>query len=254
VQASKAAETFLTLVLAFVGASLPIEWKVALWVLAGSLALHVLFSVLKPLASIMAKSHRWLCIVLAPVMVAAAFHEQIREKRITEHSALMSGVLTPEDASIPWQAPTDQFPVIVGGDSPYGFQIKASDGAALGMDTDTLKLQIVDGKVELSTMVRDQSGNTVVQITNNHWIVSSNPQQSWDKNYDDHALEVLDGQHQVIFQVRLYKNGVRLQGRWYGNRVFDGPPDKPDPTYGKQPLFKYPSNLFWGERSGLYMP
>ena len=116
--------------------------------------------------------------------------------------------------------------------------------------------------VEISTPVRDRSGNLVGEIDHNHWKVY--PPFCSDKNYDDHRLEIKDGSGHVVLQVVLFKDRVQIQGEWrdpfgHGVRLIKVPAGGADFTYWNDaqqeekyeqlitPIFQYPSSSHWGE-------
>ncbi|HXZ27989.1 MAG TPA: hypothetical protein VEG08_08330 [Terriglobales bacterium] len=125
-----------------------------------------------------------------------------------------------------------------------------------------------NGDVLFSTVIRDRvTGNRIVEIDRNVWHVSNQQNVCWDKNYSRSVLEVLDGRGNVVLQVRLFKNGVQLQGEWHDDKgdglrlVQYGPqgpqsavyrfvvgqedPALPDITRS----FRYPSDEFWSEQT-----
>jgi len=116
---------------------------------------------------------------------------------------------------------------------------------------DKIDIRMIKGRVYLTTTIRNQNKNLIVEITDNHWIVSSSTAVSWDKNYTDDSLEVKDGHGRVVLQVKLMPNVVQLQTEWewdLGTRsggIFED--GKYDAKNGIKPMFKYPSELHWGE-------
>jgi hypothetical protein len=120
---------------------------------------------------------------------------------------------------------------------------------------DKIKLVRLNGKILLSTTVRDDNGNLIADIHDNHWKVYY---ISSDHNYTDDSLEVQDAKGRVVLQVKVLPDVVELQEEW-GGRALTGPSGVTIPAgglfqAGKQsdkegivPLFKYPSDLYWGE-------
>jgi hypothetical protein len=116
----------------------------------------------------------------------------------------------------------------------------------------------MDEQVKVSTTIRDSSGEIEAQLERNEWKVSPFP-TTWDRNYNDDSLEVIDTQHhppRVVLQVRVLPDRIRLQGEWWdknrGIRIVKNPqggglimhlwaehdPDEPH----IEPIFKYPSD------------
>ncbi len=132
-----------------------------------------------------------------------------------------------------------------------------SDAPMMSLYYDKIDLRMVKGRVHLSTTVHDDNKNLIAQISDNHWIVSSSTAVCWDKNYTDDSLEVKDGHGRVVLQVKLMPNIVQIQEEWQwnpgtksGGIFIQG---KYDEKNGIKPIFKYPSELHWGElESGPY--
>ena len=82
------------------------------------------------------------------------------------------------------------------------------------------KVELIDGKMKVSTRVVDGSGNLIAEITRNEWKVS--PIQAFDRNYSDDALEVKDSRGLVILQVRALSDRIQVQGAWW---IDMGPPN-----------------------------
>jgi tetratricopeptide (TPR) repeat protein len=90
------------------------------------------------------------------------------------------------------------------------------------------------------------------------------PPQTLDRNYTNDLLEVIDGKGNVVIQVRIQEDRIKLNGIFYdsdGNGVAFAPnykdlkwsvfsglnPNKQKPDI--EPIFKYPSELHLGEYS-----
>ena len=121
----------------------------------------------------------------------------------------------------------------------------------------------------VSAKIRGRDG-LLVEISDNEWKVSP-PPRSWDRNYSTNALEVEDGDGNIVFQVKLREGAapflgvsvVSVQGIFFdsdGNEVaftgghaghsaitfrpFTNSAVRIPPI---RPLFKYPSSLHLGE-------
>jgi hypothetical protein len=128
-----------------------------------------------------------------------------------------------------------------------------------------LKVEAVDGVVKVSTAVRDENGKNVAEIIRNEWKVSP-PPNTWDRNYNNNSLEVKDGRGDIVLQVSVLSDRVRVQGKWrtgkYSGISFvkspagDGAlmdtlgPGKGEFSTNIKPMFKYPSLLHLGELAG----
>jgi hypothetical protein len=129
-----------------------------------------------------------------------------------------------------------------------------------------LRLEIENGVVQVSTLVRDRQGRLVASILKNHWSVTS---ACRDKNYSGDSLEILDARGVVVFQMRLLSDRVELQGEWrdeFGNGVrllgnekmgggtmdlWKNPQREQDLMKIIPPMFKYPSVNHWKELVGF---
>jgi hypothetical protein len=130
-------------------------------------------------------------------------------------------------------------------------------GDSLRFDTDSQT-----GEMLFSTIIRDRAGDIIVEVTNNKWRVSNQQNVSWDKNYLDDTLEVFDGRKRVALQIKLFMNGVQLQGEWHNDdeelalliaqNGRHGPeseifylPAKNRRLFPITPIFKYSSREHW---------
>jgi len=86
---------------------------------------------------------------------------------------------------------------------------------------DRFTIEKIDGKLMVSTMVRDSSGSVLAELRRNEWKVAP-PPKTWDRNYTDNALEVVNAEGYVVLQIKLLENIVQLQGSWW---VDLGPPN-----------------------------
>ncbi len=74
-----------------------------------------------------------------------------------------------------------------------------------------LTAKIIDGKLSISTTIVDKSNKIIAQIVDNQWRV--NPNNSFQRNYDDNAVEVIDEQGDVALSVELTNaDTVQIQG------------------------------------------
>ncbi|MGN7888405.1 hypothetical protein [Dyadobacter sp. 22481] len=116
------------------------------------------------------------------------------------------------------------------------------------------------GNLLVSFIVRDKFGEIVAEMTENEWEL--NEENFYKRNYDDTGLEVIDSKGDVIFQIELEKGLIKLQGKLYtrsgGGAAFYCAPDGAaviqgfDSTFVDsihiQPIFKYPSEKYFGVR------
>jgi hypothetical protein len=136
---------------------------------------------------------------------------------------------------------------------------------------DRFTIEKIDGKLMVSTMIRDSSGSVLAELRRNEWKVAPSP-KTWDRNYTDNALEVVNAEGYVVLQVKLLENIVQLQGSWWVDLgppngklrlvIREAPPSELQGNFSAQiivcpsadavcgqiaPIFEYPSDLHLGE-------
>ena len=114
--------------------------------------------------------------------------------------------------------------------------------------SDKMNIDIHNGQLELSIVVRDRQGNLIAEVRKNKWHVYPT---AADKNYSQDALEVLDGRGHVGLQVQLLTNGIRFGGEFYNEQsgpVYMGTPLS-ESNKAVAPWFQYRSIDHWGERT-----
>ena len=124
-----------------------------------------------------------------------------------------------------------------------------------------LTLEEINGRLMVSTQIRDQSGDLVAELIRNAWKVSP-PPKTWDRNYNSDSLEVKNAKGQIVLQVRVFPDRIRILGEWWGQdgmgvRIIRPPgqrslilildqrvhPNEPH----IEPIFEYPSEAHFGE-------
>lgn len=129
-----------------------------------------------------------------------------------------------------------------------------------------LRLAAKDGRVVVSTKIRDSKGAVVAEVNENEWKL--NVGHFYQRNYTDNAFEVVDVRGHVVLQLVLLPDRIRFQGRTFVAEGYEvmifGPPDRrgkgavftdlPSEMTGiKEPIprmFLYPSELHLGQLSG----
>jgi hypothetical protein len=74
--------------------------------------------------------------------------------------------------------------------------------ALSAMRGDRFTIEKIDGKLLVSTMIRDSSGSVLAELRRNEWKVAP-PPKTWDRNYTDNALEVVNAEGYVVLQIKL---------------------------------------------------
>ncbi len=88
----------------------------------------------------------------------------------------------------------------------------APDGVLFRDGNDPLlSLKIVDGKLLVTTTVRDEKGALIAELHDNQWTHQVRP-AIYDRNYNDHVLEILDAKGEVALQVVDFGDAVRVAG------------------------------------------
>jgi len=114
-----------------------------------------------------------------------------------------------------------------------------------------LTVSLNNGKAELSLVIRDKNGIILASIRNNEWFVAQ-PPVTLDRNFNENSLEAIDSKGQVIFQVQIHGEEVRLAGDFYSinENINSVGPASLRPWLSEAPsgrLFKYPSSEHHGE-------
>jgi hypothetical protein len=191
--------------------------------------------------------------ILATLVVLYVTYPGIHTSYIKEKAKATSGDLVAKDDG---KHHTSDFPELqIGptGSSKLQWNGNPNPNATMfRANMDKLQLRMVNGKVLLSTTIRDQSNNLIATIEDNHWIVSTSTASCWDHNYTDDSLEVLDGRGRVVLQVRVLPSIVQFQAEWnWDANTHIGSTINEDgwctPSDGIKRRFKYPSELYWGQ-------
>jgi hypothetical protein len=152
------------------------------------------------------------------------------------------------------------------GTSGAVFNYVGAEGSPLFslFDKYNIIMEMVDGKLKVSTKVGNDKGELLAELIRNEWKVAP-PPSTFDRNYSDDALEVKGASGRIVLQVRVLPDRVQLQGEWWDRPGFGvrmvksndpahpgalimrfwptvqpGPPDI-------VPMFVYPSELHLGE-------
>jgi hypothetical protein len=129
-----------------------------------------------------------------------------------------------------------------------------------------LTIERINGQVVISTAVRDSSGAIVAEVIRNQWKVR--PELLWDKNFNRNALEIRDKFGDVVLQIVVLEDRIRIQGVWRSSSgdcfmmVKNPDPKNPgaslitfyNPTIKIKPIFLYPSELHPGELAEVHTP
>jgi len=128
-------------------------------------------------------------------------------------------------------------------------------------DDNSLTVIVDEGRIKVSTIIRDRTGVAVAELINNEWKVNKN--SAFDRNYSKDALEVKDNSGDIVLQVKVVADRIQFQGKFYdskGNGVAIGKhssgqggimemtgPNRPQIEMKIEPIFLYPSDNHLGE-------
>ena len=76
-----------------------------------------------------------------------------------------------------------------------------------------LVIWIEDGRLKVSTQIRNSHGELVTEIIGNEWKLRKD--NLWDRNYDKNTLEVRDAKGDVILQIVLQEDYIQLAAKMY---------------------------------------
>jgi hypothetical protein len=140
-------------------------------------------------------------------------------------------------------------------DSPDGVFLKDGDSPIFSM-------RLKDGKLLVTTTIRDSKGDIIAELQDNEWQV--NKANIFDRNYTDDALEVRDQSGKVTLQVVHFGDTIHLAGifrcrsGWSNifcpvpeGAVIDIKPPDVEPEHSIKPIFEYPSERHFGSCPGL---
>jgi hypothetical protein len=186
------------------------------------------------------------------------------EKKKQAEKSAMTGVLKPERKII-LSAQYKVFPLLELGDSGSVFGFTGpKDQPFMSFARDTALTITKDEKgIKVSTRIKDKDGKIIAELIDNEWKL--NPNNLWDRNYSQNALEVKDAEGDIVLQVRLLDDRVQLQAKFYNSSgrgiaigkdesghgaIVFSPKDNPKQTIKMEPIFRYPSDLHLGELVG----
>ncbi len=237
---------------------IPVMWKCLLWLFAWAIMVRLGYAFIPGVGKLPIVVKISLLVGLSALLLAGTYGRIYTLWR-KEKAAATSGVLRVHGATpnaqgrifqigrvgttFDWQGPENQSPITF-------------------LDAAKFNLSVKNGELRVSMEVVDGQGKLVAKITDNRWEVSPDHFISWDKNYTDDTLEVLDGRQTVVLQIRLLADKVQIQGEWHdafgnGTRIEEAPGGAAQifklvgqnnyPEQRIKPIMKYPSSEHWAE-------
>jgi hypothetical protein len=247
--------------------SMPVVWSCLSVSFAWLLACHIAFTENRRLTHLPLGIKLGMTVIpylLAWVMLAGWVHKlwRIEQSEKVEGELVASG---PIPFNLKTKLDDNRFAIAAGPGGVF-FTAYRNNPHPLVMFGDKLQFaQSEDGKLLVTTAVRDHNGNLIAQILENKWTVPKSTETSWDKNYNDNCLEVKNGRDSVVLQICLFTNGIQLQelthdefGKHFyelveepnGEPLYDwGPIERADSSVSIKEMFRYPSKYFWSQLS-----
>jgi hypothetical protein len=256
----KIAAVILTVICAIIPMlpSMPMIWRVFFGFMAWCGFLYLLCTEIEYLRKI-PRDVMWGRAFLVTVCLLIVLWVPINSAWHTEKAAAIKGVLRVHEGESNAQNRMYQ----IGRSGPILIWQGAKGQSAMEFpDAAKLELSLKNRELYISTEVVDGQGKMVAKVTENQWEVSPDHSVSWDKNYTDDTLEVLDGRGTVVLQIRLLPDRVQIQGEWHdafgnGMRIREG--SHGDALLSRitgqnnlaneriKPIMKYPSREHWAE-------
>lgn len=122
----------------------------------------------------------------------------------------------------------------------------------------SIMIRFEKGLVKVSTEIYNKEGKIIGILSDNKWKLAPYP-YTWDRNYTENALEIVNDKNKVVFQIRILSDTIQLQAKYYrasGKSLAiygdskSGTMNLGNPNIDSiniEPLFKYPSSDFLGE-------
>jgi hypothetical protein len=207
------------------------------------------------------KRNQWMYIIIFICLVVFAFALAFFSGQ-TKEATSMAGTLEPIEEVV-LSATNNNNPEVEIGRSGTVFKINDPTGRAFSDIFKSIDLTILkeNGKLKTSVNIRNRDGE-LARIQNNNFRVNPSGAVSFDRNYNDSALEVQDKYGEIVLQiVYVNQNRIQLQGKFYdengnGMALIEAPDFRgalliKRRNYSEfdakiKPIFKYPSNLFFG--------
>jgi len=202
-----------------------------------------------------------ICVVLGGLASYGISHFGEVKKQQEDAKQAYTGVLK-SDSKVLLDAKKNIFPKLELGDGGAIFEYRGPENTPLFniLEDSYITISIEDRQLKVSVKIRDKNG-IIAELVKNEWKV--NPNNTFDRNYSNDALEVKDNDGDIVLQLKLVGDRVQFQGKFYdstGKGVglykdssgVGGVMEMTSPTQSRlkrtiNPIFRYPSNLHLGE-------
>jgi hypothetical protein len=194
-------------------------------------------------------------VLLASVLIFQIIVEikETKEKEKTKYA----GIIKPK-TKILLSSEDNVYPKLELGDGGTVFVYAGKEGEPMFQifKDSHITILIEDDQLKVSSIIRNKNG-IIAELIKNEWKI--NPNNSFDRNYSQNALEVKDNTGDIVFQVKHVGDRIQFQGKFYdvnGNAVGIGKDRsgrggvitfRPELELRIEPIFKYPSDLHLGE-------
>jgi hypothetical protein len=144
------------------------------------------------------------------------------------------------------------------------FRMLSKDGVVFDeAGVPLLSIRLLNGKLLVTTRVRDANGSLIAEMSDNEWTHQSKP-AIFDRNYTENALEIRDSAGRVVLQVADLGNTINVAAVFHckngwtylvgplagGSGVELRPPGEPL-TSQIPTICDYPSELHFGSCPGI---
>jgi len=150
-------------------------------------------------------------ILIAVVGQVFTLRVQHQEKQLSRYFGTLKGpvvtVLSPRQEVYPKLKLGDSNTFIV-------WQGHGSEPLLRFLKDNELIIWVEEGKLKISTKIRDSDGKLITEIIGNDWILKR--EALWDRNYNENALEVKNGEGDVILQVFMKEDYIQFAAKMYG--------------------------------------
>jgi hypothetical protein len=149
-----------------------------------------------------------LAIVLLLAEAALAIWNEHSESR-AEHCKQYSGVFRS-----PTEAIGDKVLLRSGGDIPATMESLPNKELRILLGADEIRIKLVDDRPVVTFPFRDSTGAVIGYVKDNEWHVSA--QASYEHNFNENAFEVIGHKGEILLQMELHGEVVRVAGTFYG--------------------------------------
>jgi hypothetical protein len=157
------------------------------------------------------------------------------------------------------------YPSVSLGNPKSIYQLQNNDTIGELINGTGIRVWLEDRKLYINALVKDENGVVIAKIERNEWQLARIGAIIFDRNFDNHGIEIKDGKDRVVLQINFDGEKVNICGifirtpqpslAFYAcyNQNEEGSclliTTRPDTISNIiSPIFKYPSGLHQGER------